>query len=319
VVVGRARGFSLLELMIALALGLFLTMAFVMVLDRCRREMTANETLASVQNAASQAMDALVLDVEHAGFYGLPGNSARQLWRGGTVVAAGDALRQPDASHARAPVTGLPAGIHDCGVNFALDLELAVQAAQGSWSGVNARDCEPTATSGGLRPATDTLTIRHASLQPVAPRAGRLQVYARRVESHAPAGLFADGLAPGPLDARAEVRDVEVRSYYIANNSVGRPQWPALRVKALTESRGAALFRDEEVMPGVEDLQVELGVRNPDTPDAPLRFVPPDFPDLRNQHIIAVRIRLQVRAEGAERAYDLRIERTVALRNVPAA
>ena len=56
------------------------------------------------------------------------------------------------------------------------------------------------------------------------------------------------------------VRDLEVRTYYIANDSVQRPDWPALRVKALTESRGAAQFRDEEILPGVEDLQVEIGV-----------------------------------------------------------
>ena len=48
--------------------------------------------------------------------------------------------------------------------------------------------------------------------------------------------------------------------YYIANNSVERPGWPALRVKALTEVGGAAQFRDEEILPGVEDLQVEFGV-----------------------------------------------------------
>ncbi len=65
---------------------------------------------------------------------------------------------------------------------------------------------------------------------------------------------------PAPVDAHTEVRDVEVRTYYVANNSVGRRGWPALRVKTLTESRGAAQFRDEEVLPGVEDLQVEFGV-----------------------------------------------------------
>ena len=142
-------------------------------------------------------------------------------------------------------------------------------------------------------------------------------MYTRHLETHAPAALFADGDAPGPLDPLAEVRDVEVRSYYVANNSVGRAGWPALRVKSLTESRGAALFRDEEVMPGVEDLQVEFGVRDAGLADSALRFVAPDYPALRAQQLVAVRIRLRVRAEGPERGYDLRIERTVSLRNTP--
>ena len=97
--------------------------------------------------------------------------------------------------------------------------------------------------------------------------------------------LFADGRAPGPVDAHTEVRDVEVHTYYVANNSVGRPGWPALRVKSLTESRGAAQFRDEEMLPGVEDLQVEFGVvadgRRPAT-----RFVPPDFASLRDRRVV---------------------------------
>ena len=60
------------------------------------------------------------------------------------------------------------------------------------------------------------------------------------------------------------MRDLEVRTYYIANEFRGqRPDWPALRVKSLTESGGAAQFRDEEILPGVEDLQVEFGSARP--------------------------------------------------------
>jgi type IV pilus assembly protein PilW len=300
----RTRGFSLLELMIALALGLALTMAFITVLQRCRQEMAVSESLAQLETSARQAMDVLIFDLEHAGFFGLPGNPARQLWRAGTLIAEGDALRQPDASHPRSPVPGLPAGSHDCGVNFAVDLELAVQG-----------------TSNFCDTGANALTIRHASLELVKPRAGRLQIYLRRLEANRAAVLFADGRAPGRLDD-AEIRNVEVRSYYVARNSVGRPGWPALRVKALTESRGVAQFRDEEVMPGVEDLQVEFGLRDGTGAHATLRFVTPDFPKLRAQKIVAVRVWLRMRADSTEHGEAgqrrLLIERTVALRNPPA-
>jgi hypothetical protein len=191
-----------------------------------------------------------------------------------------------------------------------------------------------------MRSGADTLTIRHASLERVRPRSGRVQLYLRRLEAHGFATLFADGAAPGPLDDDAEVRDVEVHTYYIANNSVGRPGWPALRVKTLTESGGAAQFRDEEVLPGVEDLQVEFGVRAPAPAAAGLRFVTADFPDLRQQQLVAVRLWLRIRAETTEhehldtrtllysdatfipnalesRQRRLLIERTVVLRNSP--
>ena len=80
------------------------------------------------------------------------------------------------------------------------------------------------------------------------------------------------------------MRDLEVRKYYIANDSVDRHHWPALRVKALTESRGAAQFRDEEVLPGVEDLQVEFGVRDPEDRAGPAEFRRPGFPGLAQPH-----------------------------------
>jgi len=294
----RSAGFSLLELMIALALGLILMLAFITALDRCRSAMTSNESMAELASSARQAIDVLVLDLEHAGFTGLPGSQRLRFMRGGSVFAEGDALRQPDGATPRAPVAGLPAGAHDCGVNFALDLSVAVQ---GINAGAAPLPCAPTAAAGGVRSGTDSLTIRRASLERMRPRAGRVQVYLRRLEAHGFAMLFADGAAPGPLDDDAEVRDVEVHTYYIASNSVGRPGWPALRVKSLTESGGAAQFRDEEVLPGVEDLQVEFGVRASASPTAPPRFVLPDSPELRGQRVIAVRAWLRIRADSTER------------------
>jgi hypothetical protein len=162
-------------------------------------------------------------------------------------------------------------------------------------------------------------------------------VYSRRLESQSPIDLFADGHVPDGVGEDREVRDVEVRTYYIANDSVGRPGWPALRVKALTESGGAAQFRDEEVMPGVEDLQVELGLAGH---GALVQYVAPDAGATRTGPIVAVRLWLRIRAESTEGGFrDARplayagrvfqptqiearqrrmlIERTVALRNAP--
>ena len=126
-------------------------------------------------------------------------------------------------------------------------------------------------------------------------------MFARRLESQGLVTLFADGRAPGPLDANSEVRDVEVHTYYIARSSVGRPGWPALRLKSLTESRGTMQFRDEEILPGVEDLQVEFGVVATD--DSRTQFVPPDFASLRDLRVVAVRLWLRIRADSTERGY----------------
>lgn len=332
----RQRGFNLPELLISLALGLFLLAAFLTVVARCRDQFAANESVARLQDTARSALAALIDDVEHAGYYGFSNAAAPRLVRGGTTLAEAESLRQGDAA---APIAGLPAGAHDCGVNFAVDLSRPVEGSNDAFGvGRDARDCAPTGTADGARAGSDTLTVRHASLSRTAARAGRIQLYARRLDAHGSLALFSDGHAPGVIADDAEVRDVEVHTWYIANSSVDRPGWPALRVKSLTESRGAAQFRDEEVMPGVEDLQVELAVA--DAADAGrVRYVAPGTTAARDGTVLAVRLWLRVRSDATEAGFnDARplayadasfvptaveatqrrqvIERTVALRNV---
>jgi hypothetical protein len=123
-----------------------------------------------------------------------------------------------------------------------------------------------------------------------------LQLYVRRLEAFGFQDLFFDGRAPGPVDENNEVRDLEVRTYYIANNSVGHAGWPALRVKSLTEAAGAAQFRDEEIMPGVEDLQVEFGI----VEQQRIRFVAPELPMERGAQLVSVRVWLRIRADATE-------------------
>ena len=345
-----SRGFNLLELLIALVIGLTLITAFLVVLQRSQRDFTAGESLARLQDSARHAMGVLVNDVEHAGFYGLAGAGSVRLVRAGSAPATGDELAQPGEGRVVPEVGGLPAGAHDCGVNFAVDLRRPVQGSdnhfalgrlagspEGREVGSDARDCAPTGTSGGASDVADTLTLRHASLDITAPRAGRLQVYSAARSSTAPLLLFADGQAPGAVDD-GEVRDVEIRSYYIANDSVDRRGWPALRVKSLTESRGAAQFRDEEVMPGVEDLQVEFAVVAVEDGQRVVRYVAADSPRAAAESIVAVRLWLRLRSDVTERGHHddrvlnyanvtftptgeearhrrLLIERTVAVRN----
>lgn len=308
------RGFGLLEVLVAMAIGLTLLAAFLVVLQRSRRDFTAGESLARLQDSARHALGIVRWDIEHAGFYGFAPAVGARLVQGGATLAEGYGLSQPGATGTVPAVAGLPAGAHDCGTNFALDVLRPVQGSDNAFVlGRDARNCAPTSAAGGAAPLADTLTLRHASSQTAVPRAGRLQLYVA-APSTALLLLFADGQPPGPVDEDHEVRDLEVRSYYIANHSVGRPDWPALRVKSLTESRGAVQFRDEEVMPGVEDLQVEFGVSSLEGGTPRVRFVAADSPRAETGCIIAVRLWLRVRADVTEPGYlD---ERTLRYANV---
>jgi len=301
--------------MIALALGLALLGAFLVVLQRCRAAFAVNESLARLQDSARHALSVVVPDIEHAGFYG-------------------------STNHPVAVVGGLPPGVDACGPHFALDLAVPAQGFDntfGTESG--ARDCSPTRSAGGAKAGSDTLTLRFASQNTTSPRAGRLQIHSHKLSALGPLRLFGDGRAPGPIDETHEVRDLEVHTYYVANSSVDRAGWPALRVKSLTESQAAAQFRDEEVLPGVEDLQVEFGVARLGVDGDPrIQYVAPGTTLARDGRIVALRLWLRIRSDVTEPSFEddreltyanvrftpssaekkhrrLLIERTVALRN----
>ena len=98
------------------------------------------------------------------------------------------------------------------------------------------------------------------------------------------------------------MHDFLVRSYYVARDSVGQRGVPALRVKSLTRSGSALIFDEDEVMSGVEDLQVELGI-SLDGSGRATHYVDPDSPALAGAQIVSVRVWLRVRADQAEATF----------------
>jgi type IV pilus assembly protein PilW len=291
-----APGFSLVEVLIAMAVGSFILAGTISVLTLSRDRFATNESVAHLHDTARQALSLLTPQIEAAGDFGFSREPhALQFVRGSSpdqVLAAGVALRATPPS---APVAGLPASAHECGVNVAVDVFAPVEAN-------TTLDCEPAAVAGGVRAGTDLLTVRYAG--PIAPpRAGRVQLYTDRLASQSRQLLFADGRAPGPLDEHREVRDFEVRIFYVATHSVARRNWPALRMKSLTEISGAARFRDEELLPGVEDMQIELGVTPQGAPEGTLQFVTPGHTLASTGRVLAVRLWLRVRSDSTEAGF----------------
>jgi type IV pilus assembly protein PilW len=278
----RPKGFNLVELLVALAISLALVSAFLLVMHRSRLAFARNESLASLQDSARLALDVLSREVEHAGFGG---------------------FGRLDSDSRYELVSPLPPRVHACGENYATDLARAVQGTNNRYRAGPAAGCEPTTVAGGASAVADTLTVRHLSLATTTPRAGRLQAFSAGRAFMVPLQLFADGRAPGTVDRDHDIRDVEVHRFYVSNNSVDRAGWPALRVKSLTESGGAAQFRDEEVMPGVEDLQIEFGVATGD-PNLAVRFLPPESPELAAARLVSVRLWLRIRADVTEPGFE---------------
>ena len=327
----HVRGFTLVELMIATVIGCIVVAAALTLYAHGRAVYRVNERIARLQEKGRFALSVIEPDIELAGYYGFT-NQPRvvRLVRGAApavTVAVASALRQYAAlagDAPPAPAAGLPANAHVCGVNFAVDVMTPVQGSNGVFALGPGRATRCNAYQGRAQVGADTLTLRRVETQANDAEPGRIQMYAARLLSQSAQLLFADGTAPGAVDTDHEIHDFVVRAYYVARDSVAQRNFPALRVKSLTRSGAGVSFDEDEVMPGVEDLQVQFGIDTGDRdndgiPDGSVasdsdgasdasgqatRYVNPDFVDLPHVQVVAVRVWLRIRADELEVGFD---------------
>lgn len=277
------NGMTLVELLVALAIGSFLIIGAVQIYNQSRQAFIINESIARVQETAQFAMDTVEADLRMASNWGMHS-------RGIAVEGR--------ASTANANPLGLPAPT-DCGNDWALDLSNPVEGDNNIYVLV----CGPTG-AGGAQAQSDTITTRRATVAPTAPEVGRMQIQSTRVQGQ----IFADGVVPGIFNAAtSQTHDLLVNSYYVAANSALIPGVPTLRRKTLTIDSGAPSITDQEVAPGVENIQLQLGV-DVDADNTVDRYVNPNddiivpgavgfLPDAR---VITARIWLVIRGVTRE-------------------
>jgi type IV pilus assembly protein PilW len=326
----KLRGVTLIELMIALVIGSTVVAGALGLYAHGRAIYRVNERIARLQEQGRFALSVIEPDIELAGYYGFTNLPDAVRFVSGaspdTTIAMARELRQDPARAGDAlpsPVAGLPAGAHLCGVNFAVDVMTPVQGSNDTFGLGRGRGAACNAYQGRAQLRADTLTIRRVATQSSAAEAGRIQVYAARLASRTAQLLFADGNAPGLVDADHRVHDIVVRTYYVAKDSVGQRNFPALRVKSLTRSGTSVLFAEDEVMPGVEDLQVQFAVDTgdhdndgavdaaadsdndgvPEPSGRATRYVNPDFADLPRVQVVAVRVWLRIRSDEPETGF----------------
>src|SRR3954454_19949882 len=94
----RARGFTLVELMVAMAIGVIIVAAALQMLATSRDAYRVNERVARLQEQARTAFAVMEPDIEMAGFYGFTQSAETfRLIRSGStsaIVASALALRQ---------------------------------------------------------------------------------------------------------------------------------------------------------------------------------------------------------------------------------
>lgn len=270
------RGLSLIELLVAVTIGGLLIFGATQVYVDSKRTYETNESAARLQETARYAMSVLEPDIRMSNYWGL-------------VKGAG--LITGQASPEETQVAGDPTG---CGTNFTRHLLVSL-------SGTNGSTGFPCTSVAAETPVTtsDTMTVRRASVAPSSGGATRLKICSTRV-----AGTVLTDSSTCTAPPAGQINDLIVNTYYISPNSTGRAGYPALRRVVLVSGPS---FQDEEIIPGIEDMQIQFGIDPTGTSGRATRYVNPD--DLNDgEQVVSVRIWLLVRAENEEVGF--RDERT---------
>jgi len=218
----------------------------------------ATATHAEVQAAAQFVINALAHDIRIAGFWGRHNSGASiRVTSGLRVHCSGD-----DVSA------------------WALNLRQAVAATDDSY----ALPCPPHSRAVN---GTDVLVLRHASALPQAPRAGRIQVVSNSLTGE----LFDNGTAPD-VGGDSVVHDVQIHAWYLDRDAVSGTGHALRRLTLVTGGR----MQNQEIIPGVEDFQVQLGL-DTDFDGEVERYADPDIAaTVPDAEIAAVRFWLLLRA-----------------------
>ena len=248
-------GITLVELMVALAIGSFLMIGAIQIYNQSRQAFVVNESIARVQETAQFAMDTIEADLRMASNWGR--NSRGLAVEGRSII--GDA--NP---------TNLTQPVNNCSADWVLNLALPIDGTNNTYD--PAWGCP---AKGGAQASSDVVTIRRASVAHVNPEAGRLQIQSTRIQGE----LFVDGNVPASFNSASaasasddlsdpavailfdsETHNLIVTSYYVSPTSTLINGVPTLRRHRLVSTGGVPAIVDEEVAPGVENLQIQLGV-----------------------------------------------------------
>ena len=270
-VLSRQHGLSMIELIIAMALGLFLLFALVEILINGKQSFSSASHLSRLQENGRIATDLIVSDLKRAGYAG--GNSNVPNISGTTA---------PELPTVNCPPTN---------TNWGLMIEQPIFGKNDRRGGYG---CVQDADY--LR--GDILVVRHAAPwieDPDALVAGRLYLRSSLFSGRTFIGS-ANGAPENDVpETPNSVRELIAHGYYVgpSGRTCNGAEVPSLWRVSLSDT---GLPERMELLPGIENLQVQYGINNQylDADDIDLA----DWPD-----VVTVRIWLLVRSECAESGY----------------
>jgi len=279
------KGFSLIELMVSMVIGLFLVLGATTLYVKSRKTSDVDDSVALLQETARYAMSVIETDVRMANYWGLVKDGA-------AIINKPTQLNPPTSSGSLVASNGA----NSCGATYAIDVEKYTQGSNDSYSFA----CGPNSTAVA---SADTLTVRRASTTvESAVSATTLQICSNRDVAE---------IILGNKPCADETHNLIVNGYYVDQASDQSSTLPSLRRKTLIT--GPA-FQDVEIIAGIEDMQVQFGIESTNDPStsafggAATRYVNPDDAALTPTppaatHVVAVRVWLLVRSNSLDQTY----------------
>jgi type IV pilus assembly protein PilW len=277
----RATGFSIVELMVAILIGLIILAGVIQVVITSKTTFMGQEEMSFIQENARYAMDVIGKDIQGAGYKGCAGQDARiALVAGGDASAleflgAGDIRGYPNATGAPSAYSGNLRDVSGGGKSESLLIRsftgpsriVKSHSAQtitfvsqhdflaGDYLGIVAEDCRRTGVFRMATPPNST-TIEYT----LAANHG-MPTIKPGVDSDIICAGAATACSTSSMqnyEAGSVAMNFSANAYYIGDSSA-LPGLPALKRAVLTRS---GTVTSEEIALGVEDIHFRYGIRN---------------------------------------------------------
>ncbi|QSX41647.1 PilW family protein [Shewanella cyperi] len=302
----KQQGFSLVELMVALIIGLFLSAGILSIFSMSATNVTTTSQFSQIQENGRIALAILERDLSQLGFMGdITGTDF--------VIDGNTTL---DAS--------IPAAVtNDCigaGANnatFPKDTPAHFRKLWGYEKGVIAASLELKCLDvSGVKNKTDVIQMKRL----IGPNTAAAALLTNRyyLATTANQAVFFNGAAGAPALDNARFWEYQHHVYFIAVNA---NKVPELRRKTLST---AGMSNDEQLVEGIENMRIMYGYDN-DGDDTADRYVSAEnvtdqmWDNELFQRLVSIQVYLLVRAVDEDKSYTNDVQYTLGDKAIPIA
>ncbi len=307
----HASGFSLIELMIAITIGLIIVTAIIQIYLTSRTTYTHEEGLARVQEGGRFGMEFLATDIRMAGYTGcdsslsttevnniaLPATDAYKLLAGGMrgyrYVGPGTGLSawEPDLPPDFFAAGNVRAGTDVIVIQRASALDTNLTGNM-TVTNANIQILATAAVSSGIS-ADDILILSDCTSADIFRATSASTGSGTMTIAHANTNNSDNNLSK-LYDTRAQLMKLVSRAYYIGTGTSGEP---SLMRKELTNAAATPPIVAQELVEGVEDMRILYGLDTDTTKDyVPNQYLRADsVPTTNWGKVVSIRLALLLR------------------------